>query len=137
MQYLLSHQRQVHTWLQDVELRIAELEAAYLDETAASLGNIVRGFDVDAKPLIGRSRVIEEKEKVFSNSSYRPAPSTLYSLSKAQQHHLQLQMHDGAAGSGFGSASSSAPAHKRARKGTGAVRERANKVASDAWDEDF
>lgn len=135
MQYLLTHQRQVHAWLQDVEARIAELEAAYLDETAASLGNIVRGFDVDAKPLLGRSRMIEDKEKVFSNSSYRLSS---YSLMKAQQQQQQLQMQDGAAAS----SAAGAPAHKRARKSTGAGRGRSHAAAAaaaaaDGWEDEF
>ena len=39
----------------------------YLQETP--LGNIVRGWDVDSKPIQTRNR-IEEKERVFSLSSY-------------------------------------------------------------------
>ena len=34
------------------------------------MGNVVKGWDIDAKPFVGRPKIIEDKEKIFSQSSY-------------------------------------------------------------------
>jgi hypothetical protein len=59
---------QLKDWLRDVEQKIYELEGQYLDETP--MGNILKGWEVDGKPS-SRIRSIDEKERLFSNSSYR------------------------------------------------------------------
>ena len=69
MQNLLEQQQQIEEWLRDAEQRIYELEGTYLEETP--LGNIVRGWEVDCKPLTSTRGGIDEKERIFSNSSYQ------------------------------------------------------------------
>mmetsp|Transcript_10573 Transcript_10573/g.16027 ORF Transcript_10573/g.16027 Transcript_10573/m.16027 type:complete len:130 (+) Transcript_10573:65-454(+) len=66
---LLEHQQQIKDWLRECEKRIYELEENYLEETP--LGNIVRGWEVDSKPVSSRPRAIDDKERLFSNSSYK------------------------------------------------------------------
>lgn len=58
---------QLNDWIRDVEQKIYELEGQYLDETP--MGNILKGWEVDGKPS-SRLRSIDEKERLFSNSSY-------------------------------------------------------------------
>jgi hypothetical protein len=66
---LLDHQKQLKEWLNEVNQRIYELEASYLEETPT--GNIVRGWDIDSKSTPMRPKQIEEKERIFSGSSYQ------------------------------------------------------------------
>jgi hypothetical protein len=68
MKALIDHQQQIKSWLHEVERRILELETSYLEDTP--LGNIVKGWDVDGKPNTSINRNIEEKERIFSLSSY-------------------------------------------------------------------
>ncbi len=68
MQHLLNQQKYVKNLLAEVEQKILTLENTYLIET--TLGNVVRGWDVDAKPVVGRPRLADDKEKLFSQSSY-------------------------------------------------------------------
>lgn len=65
---LEEYEIQLKDWLRDVEQKIYELEGQYLDETP--MGNILKGWEVDGKPS-SRLRSIDEKERLFSNSSYR------------------------------------------------------------------
>lgn len=72
LKQLIAHQAQIKSWLSEVNTRIAEMEESYLEETP--MGNIVRGWEIDGKLLPLRSRgggPGEEKEKIFSNSSYQ------------------------------------------------------------------
>lgn len=66
---LLEYQQQLNDLLRDIELRIYEIEGNYLEETP--MGNILKGWEIDGKPLPSRPRIIDEKERLFSNSSYR------------------------------------------------------------------
>ena len=71
LQHLLSQSRQIKNWIADVEQKIVELETSYLEDTSMGMGNIVRGWDVDLKPVAGRARAIDDKERIFSQSSYK------------------------------------------------------------------
>jgi hypothetical protein len=71
LQHLLVQARQVKSWIADVEQKIVELETSYLEESSMGMGNIVRGWDVDLKPVAGRARAVDDKERVFSQSSYK------------------------------------------------------------------
>lgn len=62
---IMQHQKQVQDWTHKVNKRIFELEEQYLEET--TLGNIVRGWDQDAKS--NKKVLIEDKERLFSLSS--------------------------------------------------------------------
>ena len=66
---LLEQQAQIKEWLQLADQRIYELEEAYLESTP--LGNIIRGWDIDGKPMPSRPKTVDEKERLFSNSSYQ------------------------------------------------------------------
>jgi hypothetical protein len=65
---LLEHQAEIKDWLQLADQRIYELEESYLESTP--LGNIIRGWEIDGKPMPSRPRTVDEKERLFSNSSY-------------------------------------------------------------------
>lgn len=70
---LLAHQRQIKDWQLLVNARIYELEEKYLDES--TMGNIVKGWDQDAKP--SQKKVpIDDKERVFSNSTLQSTHPT-------------------------------------------------------------
>ena len=69
MTHLLNQQKQIREWLVQVDQKIYSLETSYLVDTA--MGNVVKGWDIDARPVVGRPRVMEEKERLFSQSSYR------------------------------------------------------------------
>ena len=72
MKALLDHQKEIRSWLRDVNRKIARLEEQYLDDTTN--GNIIRGWETDARNSTSggsRLRGIDDKEKLFSNSSYR------------------------------------------------------------------
>ena len=66
---LLAHQQQLRNWSADIEQKIFELEESYLEETPG--GNIVRGWDLDSKAISIRPRLLEDKERIFSFSSYQ------------------------------------------------------------------
>ena len=65
---LTDHQKQIKSWLAEVEAKISTLEETYLEET--TLGNVVRGWEQDGKsgPLF-KLKGQEDKEKIFSSSS--------------------------------------------------------------------
>ena len=86
---LLQHQTQIKDWSQKVNKRIFELEEQYLEET--TLGNIIRGWDQDAKP-INKKAFIEDKERLFSNSSI-----------SSQLTNSRGNLHARHSGSGYGS----------------------------------
>ena len=67
---LIDHQKQIKSWLAEVEAKISTLEETYLEET--TLGNVVRGWEQDGKsgPLF-KMKGQEDKEKIFSMSSYQ------------------------------------------------------------------
>jgi len=66
---LIEHKAQIQKWTVDIERKIYELEETYIEETPN--GNIVRGWELDQKnPNANRSRQIEDKERIFSCSSY-------------------------------------------------------------------
>jgi hypothetical protein len=71
MKKLLEHQYQINLWLMQAEQKIYQLEEAYLTETP--LGNIVRGWgEVEASQKAHqKSRVTDEKERIFSSSSLK------------------------------------------------------------------
>jgi hypothetical protein len=69
LQDLLEHQQQIKDWLKDVEHKILDLETSYILETP--MGNILRGWEIDGKPLSSRPRTVDDKERLFSNSSYQ------------------------------------------------------------------
>jgi hypothetical protein len=66
---LIESQQQLKDLLRDVEQKIYELEGIYLEETP--MGNILKGWEIDGKPLSNRPRTVDEKERLISNSSYR------------------------------------------------------------------
>jgi hypothetical protein len=66
MKALLEHQKQLKNWLIEVNSKIYSMEESYLEETP--LGNIVRGWEIDGKPLPLKK---DEKERLFSSSSYQ------------------------------------------------------------------
>ena len=66
---LLEHQNEIKNWLQLADQRIYELEELYLESTP--LGNIIRGWEIDGKPLSNKPRTIDDKERLFSNSSFQ------------------------------------------------------------------
>ena len=67
MKALLQHEAQIKEWSGKVNKRIFELEEQYLEAT--TLGNIVRGWDQDAKPTQQRKVLVDDKERIFSNSN--------------------------------------------------------------------
>lgn len=70
LQTLIDHHQQLQQWLQLVNNKIYEMESAYLEE--CSSGNIIKGWDIDGRNLpLHRSRNnIDEKDRLFSFSSY-------------------------------------------------------------------
>ena len=68
MRALLQHQLQLKEWTAKVNKRIYELEEQYLEET--TLGNIVRGWDQDAKATSQRKVLVDERERIFTNSNW-------------------------------------------------------------------
>jgi len=67
MKALRAHQHQIKEWSQKVNKRLYELEEQYMEET--TLGNVVRGWDQDAKPQQQKKIVVDDRERLFSNSS--------------------------------------------------------------------
>jgi hypothetical protein len=68
MNELLDHQKQIQSWMRDVEDRIVKLETSYLEDTP--MGNLVRGWE-QSKIYSSRTRKVTDKERLFSSSSYR------------------------------------------------------------------
>lgn len=66
MTNLLAYQSKLQELAQRVNQRIFQLEEQYLEET--TMGNVIRGWDQDAKPMQKKSSV-EDKDRLFSNSS--------------------------------------------------------------------
>jgi hypothetical protein len=69
MKGLLEHQKKIQSWLHNVNNKIYSLEESYLEETP--LGNIVRGWEIDGKLLPLKTKGQEERERLFSFSSYQ------------------------------------------------------------------
>ena len=67
---LLQHQREINEWMASVKFRIYELETTYLDEPN-SMGNIIRGWDADGRIGPIKRQISDEKDRLFSNSSYQ------------------------------------------------------------------
>lgn len=67
LQELMNQQKQIRIWLTKVQNRIYELETTYLEDT--SLGNIIKGWEIDGRPLLKKQ--CEDKERLFSFSSYQ------------------------------------------------------------------
>jgi chromatin modification-related protein EAF6 len=75
-----SQRKQLQDWIKCVNGRVFELETAYLEETAN--GNIVKGWDLDGRLPLKKGSGIDEKDRLFSNSSYT------YMTSKRQHSDL-------------------------------------------------
>lgn len=69
MKDLLAHQREIKEWQTLVNQRIYDLESSYMDEPS-SLGNILRGWDVNGRTFPVRRGPVEDKDRLFSSSSY-------------------------------------------------------------------
>jgi hypothetical protein len=70
---LLKNQRQIKDWQSAIHKRVSRLEELYLKET--SMGNIIRGFDLDATQNKDKNRHKDnkdgdDKERMFSGSSF-------------------------------------------------------------------
>jgi hypothetical protein len=70
LQDLLNHQKEIADWKLAVKYRIHELETSYLDEPN-SLGNIIKGWDPDGRLGPIKKQPTEDKDRLFSNSSYQ------------------------------------------------------------------
>lgn len=79
MMQLLQHQKEISEWISSVKYRIYELETSYLDEPN-SLGNVIRGWDADGRIGPIKKQISDEKDRLFSNSSYQ-----VWSETKSQQ----------------------------------------------------
>lgn len=112
MKGLLEQQMKVKKWLAEVHLKIYTLEESYLEETP--LGNIVRGWEIDGKPLPLKIKGQEEKERLFSCSSYQP-PSERKATHDVQPEVVGEKRSHHAAGSVNGR-SSDGPKNKKVRK---------------------
>lgn len=67
---LKDHHKEIKKWNEKVKSKIYEVESIYLEET--KLGNIIRGWEIDGRPVSHRNRAQhEEKERLFSSSSYQ------------------------------------------------------------------
>lgn len=70
MKGLLEHQAEIQKWLTEVNRRLYDLEGQYLEDTP--FGNIIRGWDnQDPSRGLTLRRGFEEKERLFSHSSYK------------------------------------------------------------------
>ena len=68
---LKEHHKDILKWSETVKNKIHEVETIYLEDT--KLGNIIRGWELDGRPVSShRNRSQhEEKERLFSSSSYQ------------------------------------------------------------------
>lgn len=111
---LLDHQLQIKRWSAEVNSKIYSLEESYLEQTP--LGNIIRGWEIDGKPLPLKMKGQEEKERLFSFSSFQ-----IYSDKKwntdATETAGEKRSHHAAAG---GNKLSDGPKMKKSRKATSA-----------------
>lgn len=64
---LEESQHQITRSIALVHAKIYELETAYLEETLS--GNVVKGWEIDGRPPLHKTRVVEDKERLFSFSS--------------------------------------------------------------------
>ena len=117
MAHLLSQQKQIRGWLSDVDQKIYSLETSYLVET--SMGNVVKGWDIDAKPVVGRSRLIEDRERLFSQSSYKTWLGNKMAAEGEEKRRADA-------------APAGAPKTKKMRKSKSTAR-----IGDDAWEPDF
>lgn len=120
---LIENQNEVRNYLKKVERRIFALEEVYLEETPG--GNIIRGWDAEAKPI--NRKGVEPRERVFSNSSFH-----VYQNYKPIQDEIALESGKFASGAKY---SGSEPKKKKARK---ARKEKSNLVSYDQdWIADY
>lgn len=68
MASLLEHQKEIKNWKIQVNKRIYDLEEQYLEETLG--GNIIKGWDLEGREKMIKRLQFEEKERLFSFSSY-------------------------------------------------------------------
>jgi hypothetical protein len=108
----------VTSWIEAVKTKISELEEVYL--TDSSLGNIIRGWDIDGKSFRLGSQSWDDREssymreRLFSCSSYEVWFET---KTMADSDVLSRSQYRGEiSGSHFNQRNSSTKAHKRTRK---------------------
>ena len=109
---LLEHQSQIKQWLNDVNSKIYTLEESYLEETP--LGNIIRGWEIDGKPLPLKMKGQEEKERLFTFSSYQMWSDKKCGAESAQEGVGEKRSHHAA--SGGNNKSVDGPKTKKSRK---------------------
>lgn len=118
MAHLLNEKKRIREWLVQVDAKIYSLETMYLVDTA--MGNVIRGWDIDARPLEGRARLIEDKERLFSQSSFAAGLSALAVASAGDDKRKA------------DASTAAAPKTKKMRKSKSGAR-----FGDDAWDPDF
>ena len=78
---------EINSYLSQVNKKIVEIEESYLAET--NLGNIIRGFDIDGKSQRSSVKNPDEREKLFSCSSYE-----MWLECKIQQETVDLTIQE-------------------------------------------
>ena len=78
---------EIKSYLSQVNKKIVEIEESYLAET--NLGNIIRGFDIDGKAQRSYIKNPDEREKLFSCSSYE-----MWLECKSQQESVDLTIQE-------------------------------------------
>ena len=70
LQNLIDHHQQMQQWLLLVNNKIFEMETSYFEDCVS--GNLLKGWDIDGRSLpVHRSRTnIDDKDRLFSFSSY-------------------------------------------------------------------
>jgi Histone acetyltransferase subunit NuA4 len=122
---LLEHQLQIKRWSAEVNSKIYSLEESYLEETP--LGNIIRGWEIDGKPLPFKMKGQEEKERLFSFSSYQIWSDKKFNTDAVPDGVGEKRSHHAANGSNGKSADG--PKMKKVRKSS------SNKKGADQYEE--
>lgn len=126
MKELLEHRKEIKSWIANINQKIFELETSYLEEHN-SLGNVIKGWDPDGRTLPIKRTINDEKDRLFSNSSYE----IWNNMKSHEQEVVEKKLANSKFDPATPSASKSSTKNKKMKKSVGGV---IGGTLEDNWD---
>ncbi len=119
MKELLLQRAQLKSYINLTNKKITELETSYLEEPN-TIGNLVRGWDIEGRAHPSRRGGIDERDRLFSSSSYPVWLSMRAQQEEAAERRAGLVRSDssrGGAAAGAGGSSANAATMRAGGRG--------------------